>query len=462
MSIFHAKNKKVITQNLKENWSKVLEIVSNEVTTITYDLWVKTLEPLKIEDSCLILLANSETAKKRADELCANVFKLAIADCFEDVTGFKIISPDEKDNFVAEEKEQVKIVPQDVKKTESMKFNPKFTFDSFVVGKSNQIAYAAARAVAENPGYKFNPLFIYGGVGLGKTHLMQAIGNFLKQNNPNLNVLYVTCAQFTNDYIDSLRNPNKDKSIYIFREKYRNVDVLMIDDIQQIKNKIETQEEFFNTFNDLHQNNKQIIITSDRSPKEIETLSDRLVSRFSSGLIQDIQAPDFETRYAVLKRKAMEENYNVSDEVFTYLAEKIDTNIRELEGCLAKVHFYAGIHGKMFASLEDAEEALKDDVTEKEAINADDIINCVCKYYNVDRTDLTGKKKNKEIVDPRQMCIYLITELTDLPLTSIGGYFGGRDHTTIMHARDKIAEQIKINQRTKTIATDVKSMILKK
>lgn len=455
-------NKEVKMQNIKENWAKVLDIVSNEVTAVTFDLWVKTLEPINVTENCLYLLANSETAKKRADELCASVLKLAIADCFENVECFKIISPEEKDDFVAEKNEQINIVPQRTKKNDSLQFNPKYTFDSFVVGKSNQIAYAAARAVAENPGRKFNPLFIYGGVGLGKTHLMQAIGNYLKQNNPYLNVIYVTCDKFTNDYIDSLRNPNKDKSIYLFREKYRNVDVLMIDDIQQIRNKIETQEEFFNTFNDLHQNNKQIIITSDRSPKEIETLSDRLVSRFTSGLIQDIQSPDFETRYAVLKRKAMDEGYNVSDEVFTYLAEKIDTNIRELEGCLAKVHFYAGIHGKMFASLSDAEEALKDEVTEKEAIGADDIINSVCKYYNVDKKDLTGKKKNKEIVDPRQMCIYLITELTDLPLTSIGGYFGGRDHTTVMHARDKIAEQVKTNQRTKTISVDLKNMILKK
>lgn len=445
-------------QSLKDNWNEVLNTMSSEVTTVTFDLWVKTLEPLTIKDDCLILLASSETAKKRCLELCENQLKLSIADNFE-VNSFKIISPDEKDDF-SPMHEQENVVLEDIKRQASTNFNPKFTFESFVVGKSNEFVYAASRAVAENPGKRFNPLFIYGGVGLGKTHLMHAIGNFLRQNMPNLNVVYVTCEKFTNDYIDSLRG-GKNKSISSFREKYRNVDVLMIDDIQFISNKTETQEEFFHTFNDLTENGKQVIIASDRHPKEIPTLTDRLVSRLLSGLIQDVQSPDFETRVAILKRKAAEENYRVEENVYSYLAEKINTNIRELEGSLAKVHFYAGIHCKHFASLEDAELALQDGVTEKEIISADDVITAVCKYYNVDRSDLTGKKKNKEIVDPRQMAIYLITELTDLPLTSIGTYFGGRDHTTIMHARDKITNEIRSNSRTKTVANDIKSIVLK-
>ena len=446
-------------QNLKDNWNEVLNTMSNEVTTVTFDLWVKTLEPLTIKNDCLILLANSETAKKRCLELCENQLKLCIADNFE-VDSFKIISPDEKEDF-SPMAEQQNVVLEDIKRQNSTNFNPKFTFESFFVGKSNEFVYAASRAVAENPGKRFNPLFIYGGVGLGKTHLMHAIGNYLRQNMPQLNVVYATCEKFTNDYIDSLRG-GKNKSISSFREKYRNVDVLMIDDIQFISNKTETQEEFFHTFNDLTQNGKQVIIASDRHPKEIPTLTDRLISRLISGLIQDVQSPDFETRVAILKRKAQEENYRVEENVYSYLAEKINTNIRELEGSLAKVHFYAGIHCKHFASLEDAELALQDEVTEKEIIGADDVINAVCNYYNVDRSDLTGKKKNKEIVDPRQMAIYLITELTDLPLTSIGTYFGGRDHTTIMHARDKITNEIKSNSRTKTIASDIKNIILKK
>ncbi|MBO7508514.1 MAG: chromosomal replication initiator protein DnaA, partial [Clostridia bacterium] len=378
-------------QNIKENWNNALITIANDVTTVTFDLWVKTLEPLTIKDDCLILLASSETAKKRCYELCANQLNLAIADNFENVQSYKIISPDEKDDFspAPSEKENI-IVKNNLAFDNSPKFNPKYTFDSFVVGKSNEFVYAAGRAVAENPGKRFNPLFIYGGVGLGKTHIMHAIGNYLRQNSPELNVLYVTCEKFTNDYIDSLRG-GKNNSISSFREKYRNVDVLMVDDIQFISNKTETQEEFFHTFNDLYQNNKQIVIASDRHPREIPTLTDRILTRLLSGLTQDVQSPDFETRVAILKRKALEENYRVEENVYSYLAEKINTNIRELEGCLAKVHFYAGIHCKHFASLEDAELALQDEVTEKEIISADDVINAVCKYYNVDRSDLTGK-----------------------------------------------------------------------
>ncbi len=446
-------------QNIKESWNNVLNLMINEVTTITFDLWVKTLEPLTISDSCLIILASSETAKKRCNELCANALRLAISDSFDGVESYKIISPEEKDNF-SPQKENLNNLPE-IKTVETgFQFNPKYTFESFVVGKSNEFVYAASRAVAENPGKRFNPLFIYGGVGLGKTHLMHAIGNFIKQNSPNSKVIYVTCEKFTNDYIDSLRG--KEKTISSFREKYRNVDILMVDDIQFISNKTETQEEFFHTFNDLYQNGKQIVIASDRHPKEIATLSDRLISRFTSGLIQDIQSPDFETRVAILKRKAFEENYNVEDKVFSYLAEKLDSNIRELEGFLAKVHFYAGIHCKHFATLEDAIEALQDEVTEKEATTIDDVVDAVCKYYKTTKTDLIGKKKNKEIVEPRQMAIYLITELTDLPLTSIGTYFGKRDHTTVMHARDKIANEIKDNSRTRTASQDIKNIVLKK
>lgn len=271
--------------------------------------------------------------------------------------------------------------------------------------------------------------------------------------------MYVTCNNFTNDYINSLRS-GKDYTNSQFREKYRNLDVLIIDDIQFISNRTSTQEQFFDTFNDLYQNNKQIIIASDRPPKEIATLEERLRSRFSMGLIQDIQSPDFETRLAILQKKAQQDNHNVDDEVLTYIAENCDTNIREMEGILSKVCFYSELLGKEKATLDDVEEALKDHIDHKKVdISAERIINCVCQYFSLSKDDLVGKKKSKDIVEPRQICMYIICEMLDLPLTSIGELFGGRDHTTVIHAREKITQGIKENNRIKIVVSDIKNMI---
>ncbi len=450
-------------QNLKENWLKVLDLLEREVTAVSFDLWIKSCEPIELKDDCLVIRANSETAKQRILQMHADQLKLALAEVFENISKFEILSPQEAEEYQVKQSESnITEIPEElVNQTANRKFNPKYTFDSFVVGKSNQFVYAASRSVAENPSGKINPLFIYGGVGLGKTHLMHAIGNYLAKTRPELKVCYVTCDQFTNDYIDSLHGTNKEQNISKFREKYRNVDVLIVDDIQFLTKRIETQEEFFNTFNDLYQNNKQIIIASDRPPKEIATLSDRLKSRFSSGLMQDVQGPDFETRVAILKKKAQENEYNVDDDVIEFLAEKIDTNIRELEGSLSKVCFYANLLGKKFATMDDANAALKDEVSEKTSLTPDKIIEVVCKYYNVSKADLLGKKKNKEFVDPRQMCMYLITDMLDLPLASIGKIFDKKDHTTIIYARDKISNALKTNQKLKVEASDLKSMILK-
>ena len=353
------------------------------------------------------------------------------------------------------------IVEQNVdnRNKEQPKFIQKYTFNNFVVGKSNQFVHAAMRSVAENPSSKFNPLFIYGGVGLGKTHLLHAVGNYLSVHRPELNVLYATCEKFTNDYSMALRAGNPD---VLFREKYRNVDVLMIDDIQFISKKMSIQEEFFHTFNELYQNNKQIIIASDRSPHEIPVLEDRLRSRFSSGLIQDLQTPDYETRVAILSTKASQEGYLVDDEVIDFIAQKLDLNIREMEGLLSKVVFYSQLNSKTCATMIDAREALKDiDEPEKESLDAEKIIQTVCQFFQISKEDLFGKKKNKEIVEPRQLCMYLISDMIDMPLKAIGTIFGGRDHSTIVHARDKISKQIKTNQHTKTIISDIKSQILK-
>ncbi|MGD9901482.1 MAG: chromosomal replication initiator protein DnaA [Spirochaetales bacterium] len=447
-------------QQEKELWLKVLNILEREVTAVSFDLWIKTLEPLEIKNNQLVLVSSSETAKNQCLKNHSTALRLAIKEVFSDVEGFEILSPKEKEEYVLRNTKEEVVEKQN---KPLCNFNKKYTFDSFVVGNSNQFVYAASRSVAENPSSKYNPLFVYGGVGLGKTHLLHAIGNYLEEHQPELKVLYVTCEQFTNDYIDTLGSNKKEKSLITFREKYRNLDVLMIDDIQFIASKIETQEQFFHTFNDLYQNNKQVIIASDRHPREIATLSDRLRSRFAMGLIQDIQKPDFETRVAILKKKAQEERYSVDDDVINFLAEKVDTNIREMEGALQKTYFYANLTGKMNATMLDAKEALKNILeTDLQTITPENILEKVCKYYNVTTDDLIGKSKKKEVVEPRQVATYIITELMDLPLASIGKIFNGRDHTTVIHSRDKIAEKLKSDTRLKIVVEDIKNMVLKK
>ena len=320
--------------------------------------------------------------------------------------------------------------------------------------------YAAARAVADEPGSRYNPLFIYGGAGLGKTHIMHAIGNSVRMSHPHLKVLYASSEKFVNEFIESIRT-TKGNSTH-FRDKYRNVDVLMIDDIQLISKMPRTQEEMFHTFNDLHGHNKQIILTSDRPPKEISPLEERLRTRFEWGLIVDVQPPDIETRIAILQKKAQAEKYNIPFGVLEFMAEKISDNVRDMESLLNKVIFLSRLYNSS-PNIDLVKEALKDytDKTE-ESVSADRIVDCVCRYFNVKKEELVGKKKTKEIVEPRQICIYLITDMLALPLTTIGAMFGGRDHTTIMHARDKVAEKMGQNPKTQVAVTDIKDMILKK
>lgn len=448
-------------QNLTEKWALVLKEIEGEVTAVSFDLWIKNLEPVDITDDKIILFANTQNAKNQVLKLHKDKLIRAISTIFDTVSDFVIVDPTEQGDYLQNKVKHVEqqIVDTPVEKVQSI-FNEKYTFNNFVVGKSNQFVYAAAKSVAEDPGNRFNPLFIYGGSGLGKTHLLHAIGNYIKSNNPKLNVIYVTCETFTNDYLYSLRS-NKDNSTKHFRDKYRSCDVLMIDDIQFITGKTSTQEEFFHTFNDLFQNNKQIIICSDRHPREIETLEERLRTRFVSGLTQDIQQPDFETRLAILQKKVQIEKYSVEPEVLEYIAKNIDTNIRELEGALKGTYFHSKLFDKPSATLDDAIDTIKENVdTTTTKLSAERIIEVVCKYYNVQEADLVGKKRNKEIVDPRQTCMYLITDLIpDMPLLSIGRLFGGRDHTTVIHARDKIAENLKSNTNLKTTINDLKAMI---
>lgn len=443
--------------NIEDIWLKTCNILQREVTAVSFDLWIRSLAPIDYSNGIMYLSTSSESAKARVLKLHYGQIKEALLEIEPTIVDFKVLDPLERDNYFK------KLEEQNQEKTPYNNsvclFNQKYSFDNFVVGNSNKYVYAAARGVAEHPFDKINPLFIYGGVGLGKTHLLHAIGNYLRVNNPELKVLYVTCEKFTHDYIESLKS-SKSQANAEYRDKYRNnVDVLMIDDIQFISNKSGTQEEFFHTFNDLYQKGKQIIIASDRNPKEIANLEERLRSRFSMGIMQDIQVPDYETRLAILQKKAQQEHYHVDDDVIVLIAEKCDTNIRELEGMLSKVCFYASLLGKNTANMDDFNEALKDVInTSKPSLTPDRIIDCVCKYFSVSKEDLVGKKKNKEIVEPRQICMYLICEMLDLPLVSIGELFGGRDHTTVIHAREKVSELIKENKRVKVEINDIKSM----
>ncbi len=363
----------------------------------------------------------------------------------EEVTGFGcniILTTDKSTKVKASE-------PESISDTAVRAgINPKYTFDSFVVGSNNRMAHAASLAVAESPAEVYNPLFIYGGVGLGKTHLMHSIANFILKNNPSTRVMYVSSEKFTYELIESIRNKSRtDTNMSEFREKYRNNDVLLIDDIQFIVGKEGTQEEFFHTFNALHDAKKQIIISSDRPPKDFNTLEERLVSRFEWGLTVDIQSPDYETRVAILNKKEEMEGYNIDDEVIKYIANNIKSNIRELEGALTKIVALAKLDNKEI-NLKLAEEALKDMISPNAArdISPEMIIQVVAEHYKCSPTDIASKKKSKEIVYPRQIAMYLCRTMTDCPLQQIGKYLGNRDHTTIIHGKEKIERDLVGNE----------------
>lgn len=342
---------------------------------------------------------------------------------------------------------------------DSLALNPKYVFETFVTGNSNRFAHAAALAVAESPAHVYNPFFMYGGVGLGKTHLMHAIGHRILKNHPNLRVLYISSEKFTNELINSIRDGNPES----FRQKYRNIDVLLVDDIQFLSKKEHTQEEFFHTFNTLHEANKQIIISSDRPPREIQTLEDRLRSRFEWGLITDIQAPDLETRIAILRKKALLENLNVPNDVMVYIASRIDNNIRELEGALIRVMAFASLTNQVVTN-ELATEALKDVFAtgKTKQITLELIQEIVASYFKIKVDELLAKKRTRNLAFPRQIAMYLCRELTDASLPRIGEMFGGRDHTTVIHAHDKISrernEDNKLNTTIKELIKRIESM----
>lgn len=445
-------------QDIELIWQQILEKLQIRISSVSFMLWIKTIKPLEIDDNGNFVIAAQSVSAK--NQILRN-FADKITDCAFEVLQkpIKLVVLDQNEEI--EYLKNSKVEEQNVvEKQDKNPFKEEFTFDNFVVGKSNQFVYTAAQAVAQNPGSNFNPLFIYGNSGLGKTHLLHAIGNYVRQYSPELKIKYVTCEQFTNSYISSLLSPSKNKSIMEFREIYRNLDVLMVDDIQFLSRGKEIQEEFFHTFNELIMNGKQIILCSDRPPKEIATLEDRLRTRFSSGLIHDISKPDLETRIAILHKKSQVEKYFVDDEVINFIAEHIDTNVRELTGKLKEVYFLAKISGKKSATIEDVKEIFENQKEElKNDLTADKVIDVVCDYFNITKEDITGKKKNKEIVEPRMIAIYLISELLSLPLVNIGKIFGGRDHTTIMHSRDKISQDLKVNRKTQTLVGEIKNLL---
>lgn len=443
-------------------WKNILLEAEAKTTTLAYDLYINSLSPVGIYRDRLILLAETRAIKNIVDNNYKDVLKKCTNLVFPSIVDVEIITEDELEHVGNVEKEvDIPVSPNYVNDTDDkVSFVSAYTFENFVVGKSNEYAHAVARAVADNPGTKYNPVFIWGGVGLGKTHLMHAIGNSLQRNFPDKRIMYVTCDQFVNEFIESIHdsNPNAAKN---FRAKYRKLDVLMMDDVQFLANKEGTQEEMFHTFNELYLADKQIILSSDRPPKEIK-IEERLKTRFATGVIADIQPPDLETRIAILQKKCSNKGYALNIRILTLIAEKITNNIREMEGMLNRIISYSTLVGGDPNDMNIVQDALRDYADAgRDMITIDQIVKAACEYFGVKREDLIGKKKNKEIVVPRQICIYLICDILgqSMPLASIGEYFGGRDHTTVMHARDKISEEIKVNDVTASQVKDIRDKI---
>ena len=451
--------------DLQKIWTAAKKQIADRVSSVSFDLWIKTLNPEAFENGVLTLSAGNKMAKQQAMNNrhfphIESAVKEA-APIVEKVTIIDAIEKEERDKITAETETTQQESPTEKKTNGAIVVNPNQTFSNFIVGKSNEVVAAAAEAIAKNPGKRINPLFIYGGSGLGKTHLLNAIVNYIMLENPKLSIAFVSSEKFTNDYVYTMIN--KASPVAAFREKYRTVDILLIDDIQFIRDKQGTQEEFFHTFNDLIQNGRQIVLTSDRHPDEMPTLDERMRSRFKSGLIQDITTPDVEMRMAILQKVANLENYRLSDEVCTLLSQNaIDNklNIRDMKGTLEKVIFYTGLRNKPEPTIEICHEALKEaHDTSKFQTTADLIIGHVCAYFNIKKDDIIGKRRNREFVEPRMFAIYLITEFLNIPLINIGQLLGGRDHTTVMHARNKIAGQLNNDPRTKRIIGDISKMI---
>ena len=445
---------------ISQIWKNILLETEAKTTTLAYDLYINTLEPIGIYHDRLILLAETRALKNIVNNNYKDVLRRSTNAVFPSILDIEIITEDELPHVSSGVAQEVDIPVSNsyVAETDTkVSFMSQYTFENFVVGKSNDYAEAVARAVADNPGSKYNPVFLWGGVGLGKTHLMHAIGNSLQRNFPEKKIMYVTCDQFVNEFIESLHDTKNADAMKNFRAKYRKLDVLMMDDVQFLANKEGTQEEMFHTFNELYLADKQIILSSDRPPKEIK-IEERLKTRFATGVIADIRPPDLETRIAILQKKCNSKGYNLNIKVLSLIADKITNNIREMEGMLNRIISYSTLVGGDPNDMDIVADAIRDYAdSSNDIITVDHVVKATCDYFGVKKDDLVGKKKNKEIVVPRQICIYLICDIlgASVPLVKIGEFFGGRDHTTVMHARDKISEECKTND---VIASQVKDI----
>ena len=437
--------------------AKIKELLKPEVTKISYDTWILPLDIRSIDGDNIVFTTISEFQK----DFIENKYRSLIFNTLRYITNkdwtFSVIdlSKEEQNDEVVIKDKSNSNSPEEVELNKST-LNPKYTFETFVVGNSNRFAHAAALAVGNEPGKAYNPLFLYGGVGLGKTHLMHAIGNRILQNNNKMNVLYVTSEKFTNQLVNAI----KDNKNEVFRNKYRSIDVLLIDDIQFIAGKERIQEEFFHTFNSLYEDGRQIIISSDKPPRDIQFLEDRLKSRFEWGLLADISCPDYETRLAILRKKAQDENILIDDFILSDIANKIDSNIRELEGVFNKIVARASlIHSPI--TIELAENIINEFKYESEkVISCDFIKETVAKYFSINKDDLSGNKRSNDIAFPRQIAMYLCREIANMSFPQIGVDFGGRDHSTVMHACKKIEKEVKEKNNTKLIVDSVKNIII--
>ena len=432
---------------IEEKWDEILNIVrtEHELSDVSFNTWLVPLKVHSVDKNIVTIIVPSQQVGLN---YISKKYTLPLQVAIGEATGMMNCQV----RFVLQaDVETAKPLPnQDPNATrwEEARLNPKYTFDTFIVGSNNKFAHAASLAAAESPGEVYNPLFIYGGVGLGKTHLMHSIAHFVINTYPQSRVLYVTSEEFTNELIESIRNSNN-TAMTKFREKYRNIDVLLIDDVEFIIGKESTQEEFFHTFNALHSAKKQIVISSDKPPKDMEILEDRIRSRFEWGLIADISSPDYETRMAILRKKEELDGYNLDEEIIKYIATNVKSNIRELEGALNKLMAFANLE-KQEVTLALAEQVLKDIISpdEKRIITPEYIINTVCEHFDVSLEDIKSNKRSSKIVHPRQIAMYLCRDMTDTALKVIGKYMGNRDHTTVKHGIEKIEKELQTSPST--------------